>query len=252
VIPPPGTCELWLARPPVFAPAQGRLDELLSPAERAQVGRARRDPDRRRLRLSRALLRLLLAGYLDTEPGRVQVDRCCPACGQPHGKPRLAGPQPLQFSVAHAAGLLVFAVQAATPVGVDLEAVAPDRPVPPELAELALTPGERRRLAGTPPGERWRAFLGSWTRKEAALKQLGTGLSTPLTDLRVDPSARAGRVELRAPGRAGPELWTAGFELGPGHVGAVATTGGPPRLRVAELPATLADGHGLPRPVPRW
>jgi 4'-phosphopantetheinyl transferase len=236
VIPAPGVCDLWVARPPLFAPYRGRLEELLTPAERAQVDRHRRDPDRRRLGLSRSLLRLLLARYLELEPGRVTVDRRCPSCAQPHGKPRLRGRSPLQFSVAHGGDLLVFAFQAATPVGVDLEAVAgPGRQPPPELVELALTPAERRRLAQAPPSERWRRFLGYWTRKEAVLKQLGTGLSTPLHDLEVDP-ASSGRVELRVPGRAGADLWATGFDLGPTHVGAVATAGRA-TLRIAELPA---------------
>jgi 4'-phosphopantetheinyl transferase len=236
VIPPPGVCDLWVASRPRFDPAQGRLDALLSPAERHHVDRHHREADQRRLRLSRALLRLLLARYLELEPGRIPVDRRCPTCAQPHGKPRLRGRARLQFSVAHAGDLLVLAVQAQTPVGVDLEAVAgPDGAPPPELVELALTPAERRHLAQAPPAERWRRFLGCWTRKEAALKQLGTGRATPLQDLEVDPAARAGRVALRGPGGAGARLWAAGFDLGATHVGAVATTGRLPTLRIAEL-----------------
>ena len=240
MIPPPGVCDLWVARPPRSAASQARLEELLTPAERAQVDRHRREVDRRRLGRSRALLRLLLARYLEQEPARVPVDRRCPTCGRPHGKPRLPGRGRLQFSVAHAVDLLVFAFQAATPVGVDLEAVAgPGRQPPPELVELALTPAERRHLAQAPPPERWRRFLGYWTRKEAALKQLGTGLATPLHDLLVDPAVPAGRVELRTPGRAGHRLWATGFDLGATHVGAVASAGRPPALRIAELPEVL-------------
>jgi 4'-phosphopantetheinyl transferase len=248
VIPPPGACELWVARLPRFAPHQDRLGKLLTHAERAQVDRHRQASDRRRLRLSRALLRLLLARYLEEEPGRIQVDRRCPSCGRPHGKPRLGGPARLHFSVAHAPDLLVFAVQAATPVGVDLEAVAgPGRQPPPELVELALTPAERRHLAQAPPTERWRRFLDYWTRKEAALKQVGTGLATPLHDVRVDPAARSGRVDLRANGRAGTRLWATGFDLDAAHVGAVATAGPAPTLRIAELPVPP-----LATPAARW
>jgi hypothetical protein len=54
-------------------------------------------------------------------------------------------------------------------------------------------------------------------------------------------SALSARVlEIDPAGRAGADLWTTGLDLGPGHVGAVATTGRAPVLRVAELPATLA------------
>jgi 4'-phosphopantetheinyl transferase len=240
MIPPPGVCDLWVARPARLAGAQGRLEELLTPAERAQVERHLREVDRRRLRLSRALLRLLLGRYLELEPGRVAVDRGCPTCGRPHGKPRLPGPARLQFSVAHAGDLLVLAFQQGTSVGVDLEAVAgPGGPPPAELVELALTPAERRHLAKAPPPERWRRFLGYWTRKEAVLKQLGTGLAIPLQDLQVDPATPAGPVELRAPGRAGDRRWAICFDLGATHVGAVAVAGRPPALRMAELPEAL-------------
>jgi 4'-phosphopantetheinyl transferase len=246
LIPPPGVCDLWVASRSRFDPAHGRLDALLSPAERAHVDRHHREADQRRLRLSRALLRLLLARYLELEPGRIPVERRCPTCARPHGKPRLRGRSGLQFSVAHAGDLLVFAVQAQTPVGVDLEALAgPGGPPPPELVELALTPAERHHLAQVPPAERWRRFLRCWTRKEAALKQLGTGLATPLHDLQVDPTARAGRVLLGGPAGAGAPLWATGFDLGATHLGAVATTGRPPTLRIAEL---TGPAVGLPVP----
>jgi 4'-phosphopantetheinyl transferase len=235
VIPPPGACELWVARLPRFAPHQDRLGKLLTHAERAQVDRHRQASDRCRLRLSRALLRLLLARYLEEEPGRIQVDRRCPSCGRPHGKPRLGGRARLHFSVAHAPDLLVFAVQAATPVGVDLEAVAgPGRQPPPELVELALTPAERRHLAQAPPTERWRRFLDYWTRKEAALKQLGTGLATP--------STTSGSTW-----GPGTRLWATGFDLDATHVGAVATAGPAPTLRIADLPVPP-----LATPAARW
>jgi hypothetical protein len=64
-----------------------------------------------------------------------------------------------------------------------------------------------------------------------------------------DPATRTGRVDLRAPGRARADLWTTGFDLGPTHLGAVASAGAAPVLRVAELPAALAAPLGcLTRP----
>jgi 4'-phosphopantetheinyl transferase len=164
----------------------------------------------------------------------------CPTCAEPHGKPRLRGRYRLEFSVAHTADLLVFAFQAATSVGVDVEALAGHgwQP-PPELLELALTPAERRRLDQVPASDQWRAFLRYWTRKEAVLKQLGIGLSAPLHDVAVDPAGPDGRINLRVDGWAGAQVWASGFELGATHVGAVATAGQAPELRIAEVPATV-------------
>jgi 4'-phosphopantetheinyl transferase len=247
VIPPQGVCELWVAAAPAaFDPDRRRLDALLTPAERAHADRQRREVDRRRLRRSRALLRLLLAGYLDQDPAAIQVDRGCPSCDRPHGRPRLAGVHPLQFSVAHAAGLLVFAFQAGTPVGVDAEPAAGHGPEPPpELVELALTPAERRHLALARARDRWRWFLRCWTRKEAVLKLAGTGLSVPLQDVVVDPSGPGGPVDLRVEGWTGTAVWAGDLDLGPDFVGAVASAGPAPDLRVAELrPAELRAAAG--------
>jgi 4'-phosphopantetheinyl transferase len=245
VNPPAGVVELWLATPAAFAADQGRLDELLTPAERAHADRHRREADRRRLRRSRALLRLLLARYLDQEPASIAVDRRCPVCARPHGRPRLPGGHPLQFSVAHATDLLVFAFQTGTPVGVDVEPATGHGPEPPpELVELALTPSERRQLARSPARDRWRLFLRCWTRKEAVLKQLGTGLSVPLQDVAVELSAPAGRVDLRVEGRAGGELWASDLDLGAGRVAAAATAGPVPEFRVAELGSNELAGAG--------
>lgn len=115
-------------------------------------------------------------------------------------------------------------------------------PEPPaDLLELALTPTERRRVARLPVPGRWPEFLRYWTRKEAVLKQLGTGMATPLHQVVVDPGDPAGRGELRAAGRAGAGLWVGGLDLGDAWVGAVATAASPPALRLAELaPAALA------------
>jgi 4'-phosphopantetheinyl transferase len=256
VIPPEGVCEVWVADPAAFAPHRHRLDTLLTPAERAHADGHRREADRHRLRLSRALLRLLLAGYLDRDPGTIAVDRRCPTCPRPHGRPRLPG-SPLQLSVAHAAGLLVFAVRTGPPVGVDVEPIGGRGPEPPaELAELALTSAERRRLARVPPAGRWPEFLRHWTRKEAVLKQLGTGLSIPLQDVTVDPDDPTGRVMLQSPvdpagrmklgpsGRPDPGLWAGDLDLGPAWVGAVATTTPAPALRIAELAPSVVAGVG--------
>jgi 4'-phosphopantetheinyl transferase len=200
-------------------------------------------------------LRLLLARYLDQDPAGIAVDRRCPVCARPHGRPRLPGGHPLQFSVAHAGDLLVFAFQTGTPVGVDVEPATGHGPEPPpELVELALTPSERRHLARSPARDRWRLFLGCWTRKEAVLKLLGTGLSVPLQDVAVDPSAPAGRVELRAEGRAGREVWASNIDLGADHVGAVASVPPAPKLRVVELSPVLAAGvwTAATTPIPPW
>ena len=71
------------------------------------------------------------------------------------------------------------AVNPGGPVGVDLESIAAvGRGWSPELM---LHPSERAAAARADPPER--AVL--WARKEAVLKALGTGMQTPMSELRL-------------------------------------------------------------------
>ena len=56
-------------------------------------------------------------------PGDVPVERTCPDCGRPHGRPRLDLPGAPQLSVSHS-GLLVVVAAHDGPVGVDVQRIA--------------------------------------------------------------------------------------------------------------------------------
>lgn len=100
-------------------------------------------------------------------PGVVSSGRVCPACGSAaHGRPWLRhGARTVHVSLSRSGPHLVTAL-ADGPVGVDVEAAAIDvRPA------LVLAPGETGDLAR------------AWVRKEAILKQRGTGLATPMSEV---------------------------------------------------------------------
>ncbi|WP_205699538.1 4'-phosphopantetheinyl transferase superfamily protein [Conexibacter sp. SYSU D00693] len=75
-------------------------------------------------------------------------------------------------SASHTGDLLVLAVCAQAPVGVDVERVVPRR----RGLASRLHPREQVALAATPDDEWDAAFTGLWTAKEAVLKARGTGL----------------------------------------------------------------------------
>lgn len=93
------------------------------------------------------------------------------------GKPALPGGP--GFNLAHSGRLAVLAVSD-RPVGVDTEIVAPLRE---SLLPRVLTGAEREWMAPDP--ERRFAFL--WTRKEAALKWSGHGITRPMREVSVLP-----------------------------------------------------------------
>lgn len=168
----------------------------LSDEERRRGERFHRPRDARAFVLRRAFLRGVLAGYVGCTPAEVEV------VAGPFGKPRLAcGPTGLAFSASSRGGLALVGVASGAEIGVDLE----EWPSPlvsgaEEIARLArqvATEGERARLLARPAAELPRAFLALWTRKEAYLKALGTGLSREPATVEVGWSAGEGPRDAR-------------------------------------------------------
>lgn len=151
--------------------------DLLSPEERRRASSFRRKEDRDCYVAAHTALRVLLAGELGVAPSSVVFARqTCPACGGPHGRPTVPGAA-VHYSLSRTDGLAVVAV-ADSPVGVDVERL-PDAAAARETAR-ALHPRERSELAELTASEHPSAFARCWTRKEASLKGLGTGLTGEL------------------------------------------------------------------------
>jgi 4'-phosphopantetheinyl transferase len=182
------TCLVWWAAVADYRPGH---DRLLSDVEIARAGRMHRAEDRTRQRLGAVLLRLAAGSALGEPPERVHVDRTCPRCSAPHGRPLLPGTG-LHASITHSGDVVGLALTGVAPVGLDVERIS-DVDVD-GLAASVLHPDER-----APDGD---AFFTYWTRKEAVVKATGDGLRVPLTAVRV--TAPAQRPELLAyPGRDG-------------------------------------------------
>lgn len=220
-------CEVWAARLSELRPHESSLAAVLTPAERAdRAGHA----DASTGALSRAVLRLVLARHLGVMPEQLDIDRRCPTCGRPHGRPRLrtdaGAPEPSpQVSVSHGGDLLVVALADRGPVGVDVEPARPSSAVEADLLELTLTPAERSHLASVPADQQHLLFLHYWTGKEAVLKALGTGLDLPLQAVALPAPSTGGTTAVAVPGAAAVELTVQHLDLGPAHVGALATAG---------------------------
>lgn len=148
----------------------GREDEALarlSPGRREKARRLRRGPSS----LLSIGAGLLIARFF---PGKEPLIA-------PGGKPYIPGGP--EFSLSHSGTLAVIAL-ADVPVGADAEK---DRPVGEAVRLRALTGAERADS---------RDFLFFWTRKEAALKCLGTGVDRALDslDVRADSAELDGRT----------------------------------------------------------
>lgn len=164
---PPG-CRLWLIN--LAAPLDAQAWLACSPPEHARASRFRFERDARRYRAAHAAMRPLLAQALGVEASSVQWRE------GPHGKPHLLGHPGWHFNLSHSGDWALLGLSQGRPIGVDIE--CPQRTM--DLSDLAgahFTAAEQAALTGLPSDQQLCAFLRTWSRKEACLKALGTGLS---------------------------------------------------------------------------
>jgi 4'-phosphopantetheinyl transferase len=222
----------WLDRP------VGRIEHSLSADEWTRADRFHFDRDRRRFVAGRAILRAILARYLDLAPGAI-VFRYLP-----HGKPVLATPSlrsAVEFNLAHADRLALYVFSASGDVGIDVERL---RPIPDaaQIAERFFVAGERASLRSLPPESVDEAFLSCWTRKEAYLKAVGAGLSAPLDTCEVTlaPGEPARLLRIVDDSQQGSPWLLRSLVPAPGYLGACAARGGHRHVRTfgwCDLPA---------------
>jgi 4'-phosphopantetheinyl transferase len=200
---------VWWAAPVAPADAPG-LVAMLDGHERDRLDRFRRPADQARYLAAHALVRLVLADTVGTPAAALAFDRTC-RCGVQHGKPVLPGGP--GFSLTHAGDLVGVAVHPGGDVGLDVEQVRALGDLP-AMAAHVCSPQESAADAD--------AFFRLWTRKEALLKAVGTGLATPMSAITLGPAgvlAWTGEDAPRDP------LWLADLHPAAGYHAAVAGTG---------------------------
>ena len=228
-----GTCQVWWARAADLRPEH---DALLGPVDLQRRSRLLRAADRQRSTAARAVVGLVLGAHTGCPPARLRIDRPCPQCDRPHGKPRLADVPELHFSVSHSAGCVVVAVSRDGPVGVDVEEVESWETADlDDVAVLTLAPEERAVLSRSPADVRAAVFTAYWTRKEAAVKATGAGLTAALDEIAVSSPSTTPRVLRWGDPAAGPPPVL--HVLRPPHGYAAALATARPTTRVVEADA---------------
>lgn len=157
---------VWASIDGLATPA---LYALLDPTERARADRFRFARDRARFIARRGLLRQLLVRHIGGDPATLAYRAGA------FGKPSLATSGP-RFSTSHSHGIALFAIAPDIEIGCDIERFD-ERIDSDRIAQRLFAPQEIRVLRQAPPESRRQIFFQCWTRKEAVLKALGTGLS---------------------------------------------------------------------------
>ena len=206
-----------------------RLLSVLSQEERERAKRFRFPKDRNHFIVARAVLRTILALYLNREPGELRFGY------SPYGKPYLMREQNkygLHFNLSHSHGLALLAVASQRKIGVDVERIRSDVADEP-IAEQFFSPQEVARLRSLPVALQAEAFFNCWTRKEAYLKARGVGLSLPLYqfDVSLAPGEPAALLETRIDAEEASRWSLRELLPGPGFAAALAVEGHDWRLK---------------------
>ncbi len=167
------------------------LATLLAADECARAERFHFPTDRRRFIVGRAILRLLLGSCLQLAPSELRFHY------GPAGKPGLDPRQNwgnLRFNVAHAGDLALYGLVREQEIGIDLE-YHTSAVNYVDIAGRFFSPAENQVIRSLPPAAQISAFYSFWTRKEAYVKGIGSGLGLPLDQFTV-PLATAAPVQV--------------------------------------------------------
>jgi len=190
----------------------------LSTDELARAARFKFEGDRRRFLHAHCALRELLARAVSRRPEAIEF------LTGPNGKPSLPDAYSIPFNMSHSGEIALVAIGSGlardTEIGVDVEVM---RAVSDStaLAAMNFTVQEQDELRHVAADQRDRAFLQGWTRKEACLKAVGSGLSIAPSTFHCGLHAVRSVAEIETPrGRTFVEL--APLDIGADNVASVA------------------------------
>jgi 4'-phosphopantetheinyl transferase len=197
--------QLWRVDLEAIGAEESRWRTILSADELTRASRFHFPRDRQFFIASRALLRKILAGYLETEPSAVSFaysEKQKPSLGEAHAE------SDLTFNLSHSGGVALLAFTRRREIGVDIEQVRRDFDLE-AIAHRFFSEHERLQLADLPIADRPEAFFRCWTRKEAYIKATGEGLSLPLHQFDVSIAERESNALLATrPDISEAALWS--------------------------------------------
>lgn len=220
---PDDEVHLWRIDLSAVAPAEKRWQEILSPDERTRAARFHFERDRQHFTATRGLLRTILANYVGAGPADLVFrysEKDKPSL-DPH-----SSHDPVEFNVSHSGTAALLAFARGRALGVDIEIVRDDFDSA-ALAHRFFSRHEQSQLAALDPSEKYSGFFRCWTRKEAYIKAVGTGLSLPLDqfDVSLHPADEHALLATRPEASEAAEWSLREVPAGDGYVGALCVRG---------------------------
>lgn len=214
---------IWCASLEQSAFCLQQLAATLSPDEQERAARFHFEQHRRNFMISRGVLRAILGRYVEVAADRLQF-----SYGS-WGKPALVeeiNPGGVYFNLAHSQTLAVYAIAPTPTIGIDIEFIRP-MPNSEKLVERWFSTTEKAAFAVLSPDQRQDAFFRCWTRKEAYLKAIGTGLMYSLDyfDVSLAPEEPARILSIHGDNQLAAHWMLQDLHLESGYTGAFAVEG---------------------------
>lgn len=155
------------------APEISSFEKLLSVQEQEKAARFRFARDRNSYIITHGMLRKILGNYLGSIPAEIEFS------SNEFGKPSLRdGCRKIHFNISHRSGLSALAFSSNSEIGVDVEKIDSDFDF--DLIAKAHFSDAENSFIDAERGESCKRFYTVWTRKEALLKAIGTGIGENL------------------------------------------------------------------------
>lgn len=166
--------------------------EYLSDDERKRAGNYYAKFLSDRYIISHGILRLILSRYTERSPKNLRF------VTNKYGKPFLKDSE-IKFNMSHSRNMVSYIIAFDNAVGIDIEFNNDSLDVT-QLSKSVLSPKEITILNALNPKERYEVFYSLWTKKEALIKAIGSGLSYPISSIDALSIAQSDEVVLACAG----------------------------------------------------
>ena len=166
--------EVYFAETKDIIVESGRLMNYANDKDKSASSRLHDEQDRNTYLFCHTLLRLIISKKLNTHPSEIQLN------SDGKIKPHIDG-LPLFFNISHTRNAFILALCDTFEVGVDLEEVNRELDFN-SIIRRFFSASESTFILESPEDAINRFFL-IWTRKEALLKAIGTGIISDLSQI---------------------------------------------------------------------
>lgn len=164
---------LYLIHTDSYSSEAVSFQKILSAQELEKASRFRFLRDQHSYIITHAMLRIILGKYLELEPVEIEF------VSNDYGKPSLSEKyKKIHFNLSHSSGLSVLAISTKSEIGVDIEKIDPEFDF--DLIAKAHFSVAENSFLNAKHEQACERFYTLWTRKEAFLKVIGTGIGENL------------------------------------------------------------------------